>query len=113
MELTGQGNISIMEHDPCHIILDVPSPSAVSCVRFVIQKIEVDMSSLDSGVTGRKPPSERGTHAYSIPQAGRMIGLSRAASYEAAKRGEIPTQEYGGRKIVPKALWDRRLGIEG
>jgi hypothetical protein len=41
-----------------------------------------------------------------------MIGLSKAAAYEAAKRGEIPTQEYGGRKIVPKAPWDRKLGIE-
>src|SRR5215471_3173937 len=85
---------------------------------------------VDPGVTSRKPvsggrrkksnkrkareppPSERGTHGYSIPQAGRMIGLSRAGSYEAAKRGEIPTQEYGGRKIVPKAVWDRKLGIE-
>ena len=58
------------------------------------------------------PPSERGSHAYSIPQAGRMIGLSKAAAYGAAKRGEIPTQAYGGRKIVPKAPWDRKLGIE-
>jgi hypothetical protein len=70
------------------------------------------MSLMDPEVTGRKPPSERGTHAYSIPQAGRMIGLSRAASYAAARKGEIPTQEYGGRKIVPKILWDRKLGIE-
>jgi hypothetical protein len=86
--------------------------------------------SIQPGVTGRKsvsggrrkkfrnksgkdpPPSERGTHAYSIPQAGRMIGLSRGASYDAAKKGEIPTQQYGDRFIVPKALWDRKLGIE-
>jgi hypothetical protein len=76
-------------------------------------------------VTGRKPiggggrrqksqspPSERGTHAYSIPQAGRMIGLSRAASYAAAKAGQIPVQKSGERFVVPNAIWDRHLGIE-
>lgn len=84
------------------------------------------MSLIEPGVNGRKrsrhkkrqpsqapaPPSERGTHAYSIPQAGRMIGLSRGASYAAAKAGEIPTQQYGERLIVPKAVWDRKLGIQ-
>jgi hypothetical protein len=59
-----------------------------------------------------QPPSERGSLAYSIPQAGRMIGLSRAASYQAARRGQIPYQEYGKRKIVPRAIWLQRLGIE-
>jgi hypothetical protein len=64
------------------------------------------------GALPQPPPSERGSLAYSIPQAGRMIGLSRAASYEAARRGQIPYQEYGKRKIVPRAIWLRRLGIE-
>ena len=86
------------------------------------------MSLTDAGVTGRKsgrarskkpkaaqarvPPSERGTHAYSIPQAGRMAGLSRAASYAAAKRGEIPTEWFGDRGIVPKGPWHKKLGIQ-
>lgn len=75
------------------------------------------------GITGKKvgrpsktasvPPSERGSHALSIPAAGRMIGLSRGASYEAAKRGEIPTLAFGFRRVVPKAPWLRMLGIEG
>jgi hypothetical protein len=87
------------------------------------------MSLTEPGVTGRKstktrqkkhrptqaraPPSERGTHAYSIPQAGRMVGLSRGASYAAAARGEIPTEWFGDRGVVPKAPWHRKLGIEG
>ncbi len=87
------------------------------------------MTTIDPDATGRKsakrqrrkptksphktvPPSERGTAAYSIPQAGRMIGLSRGASYAAAKAGQIPTQQYGDRFIVPKAIWDRQLGVE-
>jgi hypothetical protein len=64
-------------------------------------------------VTGRKVrPSERGTLAFSIPQAGRMIGLSRAASYQAARDGLIPVLEFNGRKIVPKVPWLRKLGVE-
>lgn len=83
------------------------------------------MAAVDPGVTGRKsaggrqkshtaqdgPPSERGSHAYSVPAAGRMIGLSRGASYAAAHAGQIPTQQYGNRLVVPKALWHARLGI--
>jgi hypothetical protein len=51
--------------------------------------------------------------AYSIPVAGAMVGLSRNGSYEAARRGEIPTLGFGKKKIVPKAVWDRKLGMTG
>jgi hypothetical protein len=62
---------------------------------------------------GKKvPPSERGTLGLSVPQAGAMIGLSRNSSYEAARRGEIPVLDFGGRKIVPRAVWLRKLGID-
>jgi hypothetical protein len=69
-------------------------------------------------ITGKKnstelpPPSERGTLAFSVPQAGAMVGLSRNASYEAAKRGDIPTIPFGARLIVPRAFWLRKLGVE-
>ncbi len=55
--------------------------------------------------------SERAT--YEVPEAGAMAGLNRNASYEAAKRGEIPTKRFGRRLKVPKTVWDRILGIEG
>lgn len=48
--------------------------------------------------------------AYSIPEAGAMVGLSRNSSYLAAARDEIPTLRFGRRKVVPKAVWDRKLG---
>jgi hypothetical protein len=51
--------------------------------------------------------------AYSIPQAGAMVGLSRSGAYDAARRGEMPILEFGRKKIVPKAVWDRMLGIAG
>jgi hypothetical protein len=42
-----------------------------------------------------------------------MVGLSRNGSYDAARRGEIPYLEFGKKKIVPKAVWDRKLGLTG
>jgi hypothetical protein len=58
-----------------------------------------------------KEPERR---AYDVPEAGAMIGLSRNASYEAAKRGEIPVIRIGRRLKVPKKVWDRIVdGEEG
>ena len=51
-------------------------------------------------------------HGLTIEEAGAMIGLSRGAAYEAAKKGEIPTLNFGGLKIVPKTAWLRKLGID-
>ena len=39
----------------------------------------------------------------SVPDAGMLLGLARNASYEAAKRGEIPTLRFGGKLRVPTA----------
>ncbi len=50
--------------------------------------------------------------AYSIPEAGAMVDLSRNSAYEAARRGEIPVLQFGRKKVVPKAVWDRKLGID-
>jgi len=57
-------------------------------------------------VTGRDI-EERGT--YTVPQAGRMAGLSRNGAYAAAERGEIPTIRFGRLLRVPAAAWDRIL----
>jgi hypothetical protein len=54
---------------------------------------------------------KKASAAYSIPEAGAMVGLSRNGSYDAARRGEIPVLEFGKKKIVPKAIWDRKLGL--
>ncbi len=70
------------------------------------------MSSGDSK-RGKKRAKTRGNFGYSVPEAGAMIGLGRNASYEAAKRGEIPVMEFGVLKIVPRIPWLRKLGIEG
>jgi excisionase family DNA binding protein len=40
---------------------------------------------------------------YDVPEAGALLGLSRNASYEAAKRGQLPTIKVGKLLKVPKA----------
>jgi excisionase family DNA binding protein len=46
---------------------------------------------------------------YKVPQAGALIGLNRNASYDAARRGEIPTIRIGKLLRVPKAAFHEML----
>jgi hypothetical protein len=49
----------------------------------------------------------------SVQEAGmKIFGLSRNASYEAAKRGDFRTIKLGKRIVVPTAPLRRQLGIE-
>jgi hypothetical protein len=49
----------------------------------------------------------------SIPEVGRVcFGLARAASYTAAKKGDIPTIRVGGSLFVPTAALRKLLGLE-
>jgi len=48
---------------------------------------------------------------YSVPEAGRRVGLGRNAAYEAARRGELPTLRFGRQLRVPRALLEKMLGI--
>jgi excisionase family DNA binding protein len=75
--------------------------------------------------TGRKPRGQsehdQTTHAssaaerlvYTVPEAGRLLGLSRNASYEAAKRGDIPNLRIGRLLLVPKIPFHRMLEMTG
>lgn len=50
---------------------------------------------------------------YDVPEAGRMLGLTRNASYDAARRGDIPTIRFGKLIRVPKAAFERMLQEAG
>ena len=53
---------------------------------------------------------EERTYVLSVPEAGRRyFRLGRAASYEAAKRGEIPTIRVGRKLLVPVQAIERKL----
>ena len=48
-----------------------------------------------------------------VPEAGKAAyNLGRWASYEAAKRGDIPVIWVGKRKLVPIAKFEETLGLE-
>ena len=66
------------------------------------------MSEGDKGARPKKRPASAG---YSVPEAGAMVGLSRNGAYDAVRRGEIPVIRFGTKLVVPKAIWDRKLGL--
>jgi excisionase family DNA binding protein len=47
---------------------------------------------------------------YSVPEAGRIVGLGKNASYDAARRGELPVLRFGRILRVPRASLERMLG---
>ena len=46
---------------------------------------------------------------YSVPEAGRQVGLGKNASYEAARRGEFPLLRFGRKLRVPRVAFERLL----
>jgi len=50
---------------------------------------------------------------YSVEEAGRLIGISRASAFEAARRGELPTIRIGRRLLVPRVALERLLEAAG
>lgn len=68
--------------------------------------------------TGRKPRDRRERDqaerlVYTVPEAGRLLGLGRNAAYAAAQRGDFPTLRIGRLLLVPKIPFQRMLGIAG
>jgi excisionase family DNA binding protein len=47
-----------------------------------------------------------------VPEAARVLGISRSMAYEAVRRGEIPVLRFGRRVIVPRAALMKMLGEE-
>jgi excisionase family DNA binding protein len=66
----------------------------------------------------RMPPTPKPTEApapaderltYTLNEAARRLGISRALAYEAANRGELPVCRIGRRVLVPRAALLRLL----
>jgi excisionase family DNA binding protein len=45
-----------------------------------------------------------------IPTAARLLGVSRASAYTAARRGVLPAIRIGKRFVIPKAALEKLLG---
>ena len=54
-------------------------------------------------------PVERAT--YTVPQAGKKLGIGKNAAYEAARTGQIPTIRIGRRIVVPIAAFEKMLEL--
>jgi excisionase family DNA binding protein len=53
--------------------------------------------------------NEPATLTLSVPEAGRRLGLGKNASYEAARRGELPVLRFGRKLRVPLVAFERML----
>ncbi len=47
-----------------------------------------------------------------LPNVARALGIGRNQAYDAAKRGDIPCEQFGRRKIVPTSWLKRVLQLE-
>jgi len=45
----------------------------------------------------------------SIPEAAKLLGLSRNFTYELVKRGELPSIKFGKRKLIPIIALEKRV----
>ena len=57
--------------------------------------------------------SEEKKLVMTVPEAGQKLGLSREASYQAARRGDIPTIRIGHLLKVPVKRFERMLEGDG
>jgi hypothetical protein len=54
----------------------------------------------------------RAVATVTVPEGGAFLGLGRAASYEAARAGTLPTLRVGKRLLVPTAGLLRLVGLD-
>jgi excisionase family DNA binding protein len=54
-------------------------------------------------------PADEERLTYTLNEAARRLGISRALAYEAAHRGELPVCRIGRRMLVPRAALLRLL----
>lgn len=44
-----------------------------------------------------------------VPEAAKMLGISRNFAYELVRRGELPSIRFGNRILIPRAALVKRL----
>ncbi len=61
---------------------------------------------------GRVPEAHEQATLTVWPETGRFLGLSKASTYEAVHRGDIPVIRIGRRMLVPTAALRRMLQLD-
>lgn len=64
-------------------------------------------------MTTQELQSELSKLTVSVPVAGKALGLSRDAAYDAARSGDLPTLRFGRRVVVPTNKLREMLGLPG
>jgi len=73
--------------------------------------VQVKTDQVDKSTCGPLTVADvRGRPTITVPEVGRLLGLGRAASYEAVTRGDIPSITIGRRKLIPVAKLLLMLG---
>jgi hypothetical protein len=70
------------------------------------------MSAVSEGPSRRANRLSDLPPTVTVPEAGRICGISRNAAYRAAATGELPTIRIGRRLLVPTVQLLRMLGVE-
>jgi len=65
---------------------------------------------VESGITRCNTANENKL-CYTVPEAAQLLGFSRNFGYELARTGKIPILRFGKRMLVPKAAFDKMLGV--
>jgi Helix-turn-helix domain len=74
------------------------------------QKAERVQSNTPTRPPGRTLAPKWDDHdAFTVEEAGEILGISRCSAYAAAKSGDLPTIQIGRRKIVPRRGLERKL----
>jgi excisionase family DNA binding protein len=62
---------------------------------------------------GKQREAPVGRETLSVEEAGRVLGIGRALSYELARRGELPAIRLGHRLVVPRVALGELLASGG
>jgi excisionase family DNA binding protein len=60
---------------------------------------------------GKSSVEGRERLCFSVPEAARMLGISRGLAYELARSGQRPVLRLGKRLLVPRIALDRMLSL--
>jgi excisionase family DNA binding protein len=61
-------------------------------------------------VNGALEPQWVNHDAFTVDEAGTILGLSRASAFAAVSRGDIPSIRVGKRLIIPRRALEKMLG---
>ena len=63
------------------------------------------------GVVRGLPPKWDNHTTFTIDEAAEILGVSRGTAYAAAAAGTLPIIRFGRRQVVPRAPFERLLGL--